>query len=77
MLNNKLREIRKDIGMSVTELARRANTSRQTIHAIEKGEIKNVSGNLMFAIADALRKPEREIFFRNDVTHVEQNNQSA
>lgn len=70
---NKLKEARKDVGMSVSELARRANTSRQTIYAIEKGERKNISGALMFAISDALKKDERDIFFAQDVTQELQN----
>jgi putative transcriptional regulator len=73
MLNNKLREVRTDVGMSIAELARRAHTSRQTIYLIEKGEIKNISGNLMFAIADALKRDERDIFFTHRVNHVQQN----
>lgn len=72
-MENKLKEIRTEIGMSISELARRAKTSRQTIHAIEKGERKTINGTLMFAIADALKKDEREIFFSSSVTHEEQN----
>jgi len=68
-MKNKLKEIRTDIGMSISELARRSNTSRQTIHAIESGTRKNINGSLMFAIADALKRDEREIFFKQDVTH--------
>lgn len=71
-MRNKLREIRLDVGMSVAELARRARTSRQTIHAIEKHSRKEINGSLMFRIADALKRSEREIFFDEDVTHEEQ-----
>lgn len=71
-MKNTVRDTRKDVGMTVSELARRAKTSRQTIYAIEKQEIKNVSGEVMFRIADALRKPEREIFFARDVIHEDQ-----
>lgn len=77
MLNNRLQEIRKDIGINVSELARRAKTSRQTIYLIEKGEIKNISGQLMFAIADALKRDERDIFFTNSGTHVKQKSNLA
>ena len=72
-MKNNLKDTRKDVGMSISELARRANTSRQTIYAIEKGERENISGALMFAIADALKKDEREIFFTQIVTHEGQN----
>lgn len=71
-MENKLREIRNDEGMSVAELARRAKTSRQTIHAIENKSQKSVNGMLMFRIADALKRDEREIFFNLNVTHEEQ-----
>lgn len=64
---NKLREVRRDEGMSVAELARRVNTSRQTIHAIESNSRKRIDGTLMFRIADALKRDEREIFFETAV----------
>lgn len=69
---NRVQEIRNRRGMSVSELARRAKTSRQTIYSIEKQEIKNVSGPLMFRIADALEYDEREIFFSSSVIHDDQ-----
>lgn len=75
MKNNKLRVIREDVGMSVSELARRAKVSRQTITNIElHGQIP--SAPLMFAIADALKRQEREIFFANHVTQELQNRNS-
>jgi putative transcriptional regulator len=66
-MKNKVKEYRTETGMSVAELARRAKTSRQTIHAIEKGDRKNISGSLMFSIADALKRDERDIFFVDNV----------
>jgi transcriptional regulator with XRE-family HTH domain len=76
MLNNKLREVREDRGMSVAELARRSKTSRQTITNIElKGQ--EPSGLLLLSISDALNKDPREIFFKVDVTHVQQSKNSA
>lgn len=63
---NKLREIRIDIGMSVAELARRANTSRQTITNIELHG-QEPSGFLMLNIAKVLRRDPREIFFTESV----------
>lgn len=63
---NKLREIREDIGMSVTELAKRANTSRQTITNIElHGQEPN--GSLMLRISNALKRDPRDIFFTHYV----------
>lgn len=71
-MKNKVKDLRKERGWAVTELARRADTSRQTIHSLENNNIKNPSGKLMFKIADAFKLPEREIFFEDDVTHEEQ-----
>lgn len=68
-MENRVMEIRMRRGMTISELARRAKTSRQTIYSLEKQEIKNVSGPLMFRIADALEYDEREIFFAQPVTH--------
>lgn len=67
-MNNKLREVRTEIGMSVSELARRAKTSRQTITNIELHN-QEPSGRLMLAICHVLNKDPREIFFTNDVIH--------
>jgi DNA-binding XRE family transcriptional regulator len=58
--------------MPISTLAKRAKTSRQTIYAIERGERKTISGQLMFRIADALDVDERDIFFTDDVTHDDQ-----
>ncbi len=65
-MNNKLREVRKAVGLSVSELARRCNTSRQTITNIELHG-QEPSGAIMLAISNALNKDPREIFFVNSV----------
>lgn len=68
MPNNRLREVRKEIGMPVSELARRVNASRQTITNIELyGQVPN--GMLMIAICEALKKEPKEIFFIPNVCH--------
>jgi putative transcriptional regulator len=69
---NNLRLVRQDIGMSVTELARRSNTSRQTITNIELHG-QDPSATLALAIAKALNRDPYEIFFTNDVIHDLQN----
>lgn len=71
MLNNELRDIRTDIGMSVSELARRSNVSRQTITNIELHN-QEPSGYVMIRISEALRRDPRDIFFTKGVLHVEQ-----
>lgn len=63
---NVLRKTREEIGMSVTELAKRANTSRQTITNIELHG-QEPYGLLMLEIAKALKKDPRKIFFTQSV----------
>lgn len=59
---NKLRAIRKEIGMPLSELARRANISRTALTKIElHGAIPK--GNVMLALSEVLKKDPREIFF--------------
>ncbi|MED5015957.1 helix-turn-helix transcriptional regulator [Paenibacillus chibensis] len=71
MVNNRLREIRRAIGMPLSELARRANTSRQTITNIELyGQIPN--GLLMISICEVLKCEPKDIFFTQRVHHGEQ-----
>lgn len=76
MIDNRLREIRERIGMSVSELARRSNTSRQTITNIELHN-QEPSGLVMIKISNVLKIDPREIFFINDVSHVEQKSKLA
>lgn len=64
MNSNKLRVIRKEIGMPLSELARRANISRTSLTNIElHGSVPK--GDVMLAISEALKKDPREIFFTN------------
>lgn len=71
-IKNNLRVVRKDVGMSVTELAKRTNTSRQTITNIELHG-QDPSATLALEIAKTLNKDPYEIFFTNDVIHGLQN----
>jgi len=65
-IKNNLRNIRQDIGMSVSELARRTGKSRQTITNIElHGQEPSVS--LALSIAKTLKTDPYEIFFTNNV----------
>lgn len=72
-MNNNLRKIRIEYGMSVSELARRANISRQAITKIELHG-QEPSGATMLAIANALKKDPREIFFTDNVIQELQKN---
>lgn len=62
MISNTLRKVRNERGMSVSELARRASTSRQTITNIELYG-QNPNGLLMLRICQALGKKPEDIFF--------------
>lgn len=73
---NKLRDVRTEVGMSVSELARRAKTTRQTITNIELHG-QEPSGSLMLAISNALKKDPREIFFTNFGIHDLQNDEDV
>lgn len=75
-MNNILREVRQEVGMSVSELARRANTSRQTITNIELHD-QEPSGRLMISISEAVKKEPREIFFTSRVTYKLQKSKST
>jgi DNA-binding XRE family transcriptional regulator len=67
MLKNKLREVRTDIGMSVSELSRRAGVSRMTITNIELHN-STPSGDVLIRLSDVLRADPRDIFFIEDVS---------
>lgn len=60
---NKLKMIRSDRGMSISELARRSGLSRVTITDIEKG-IRNPTVRTVDAICRVLNKDPKEIFFK-------------
>lgn len=75
-MGNKLREVREAVGMSVSELARRSKTSRQTITNIELHG-QEPSGTLMLSIAQVLNKDPREIFFADVVIQGLQKEQST
>lgn len=66
MSYNKLKEVRKKTGMSVTELSRRSNVSRVTITKIENGD-SNPTVNTIEAVSRGLNKLPSEIFFNNGV----------
>jgi len=75
-IKNNLRKIRQDIGMSVSELARRTKTSRQTITNIELHG-QEPSASLALSIAKTLRTDPYEIFFTNNVIHDLQKGEKA
>lgn len=70
-MKNRIREVRKQVGMPMAELARRAKISRNHLFNIEKNKAVP-SAPVLFAIADALNKSAKELLV-DDVTHDEQN----
>ncbi len=66
MYKNKVRFYRKKIGMSMSDLAMKANISLGYVSHLEKGSRKNPSREVMQRIADALGKTLVEVFFSKD-----------
>lgn len=65
-VKNNLRKIREGIGMSVSELARRTGTSRQTITNVELHG-QEPSATLALRIAKTLKSDPYDIFFTDNV----------
>lgn len=61
-MQNKLREIREEKGMTVLELARKSGVTRQTIYNIESDVNASVSSKVMEAVAKALDVKVGKIF---------------
>ncbi|OAH53121.1 hypothetical protein AWH48_12250 [Domibacillus aminovorans] len=63
-MKNCLRKIRREADITQQELADAVNTTRQTIHAIERGKIKTTSSyELLLSIARFFEKEVSDIFF--------------
>lgn len=71
-MENRVRKFRRELEMSQEELAKKAETTRQTIIAIEKDRTKDVYYGLAVKIANALNKPVEEVFLAQSVAHVQQ-----
>lgn len=61
-MKNILKEVREKKGVTIAELARKADVSRQTIYNIETNENAGVSSTVMEAIAKALDVEAGKIF---------------
>jgi len=64
-MSNKIRELGARYKMSQEQLADKANTTRQTIIRIEKGE--KPSFDVAMNISKVFKIPVNEIFFTDDV----------
>lgn len=63
-MKNKVRDLRKELGLRQEDLANRLSVSRQTIISIENGRY-SPSLELALKISLILEKPVEEIFFLN------------
>lgn len=62
-MKNKVKEYRKEEGMTQSELAEKSGVSRNTISAIETESNTNVTYEVMDKIAKALNKKTSSVFF--------------
>lgn len=63
----RIKQLRRERGMSQTELARRAGVSRQTIILLESGVAKNTTTRTIAGIADALDTTADALFYDQSV----------
>ena len=61
-MKNILKEAREEKGMTISELARKAGVTRQTIYNIETNPNAAVSSNVMESVASALDVKASSIF---------------
>ena len=64
-MENHVRALRKELGLSQEELGKRCGVSRQTINAIEKGDY-NPTIRLCISICRALGKTLDELFWEEE-----------
>lgn len=68
MINNILKYVREERGMSKSELSRRSGISRITITKIEANNT-NPKATTISSICKVLNKNPSEVFFTQDVNH--------
>ncbi len=64
-MENKLKQIREESGMSQEELARKSTVSRTTISELENGKTDVITNVTLEKIANALNKKVTDIFFQD------------
>lgn len=62
-MENRLKQIREEKGMTQTKLAEKSGVSRVTINGIENGKIQVVKTDTLAKIADALDMTISAVFF--------------
>lgn len=63
MLQNKVKQIREQKGITQVELCKKANISRATLCKIESGMVSSIKTSTAASIANALGTPANEIFY--------------
>ncbi len=66
MYNNRIREYRKELGISLEEMAKTVGISTGYLCHLERGTRRNPSTELMEKIAKTLGKKISEIFFEEE-----------
>lgn len=70
-IGNQIRKRRKEIGISVDELAQRIGKDRSTVYRYENGDIENMPIGLLFPMAVALETTPQELLSTMIVTSSE------
>lgn len=61
-MNNKIKELRKEQGLTQKELAEKSGVARTIINQLETGKKELITVNTMIKLSDALKKSVSEIF---------------
>ncbi len=64
-MENKLKKIREEVGMSQEELSKKSTVSRTTISELENGKTDVITNVTLEKIANALNRKVTEIFFQD------------
>lgn len=64
-MENKLKQIREEAGMSQEELSKKSTVSRTTISELENGKTDVITNVTLEKIANALNRKVTEIFFQD------------
>lgn len=71
-MNNRLREVREEEGISQEELARKSTVSRTIISELENQKTEVITNITLEKLANALNRKVTDIFFIEQVQHNEQ-----
>ena len=72
-MKNRLKEVREEAGLSQEELAKKSTVSRTIISELENEKTEVIKNVTLEKLASALNRKITDIFFIEEVQHVEQN----